>query len=148
MTPILVGQDMQYEIKVVNRTYKTLRMLSNFAAHTIVGRATRVFLVEDAESGAQFVLKDVWLAKGRKMEHEVRRELLDDIQAKLGEPEMKEVEKHLFTPVEHCIVRVQANGRAVNDDTDVIMREVDLSDAGQFSVMDSMREKHIVGSEG
>lgn len=103
----------------------------------MVGRATRVFLVKDVKSGEQFVLKDVWLAKGRQMEHEVRRELLDDVREKLGKREMKEVARHLFTPVEHCIVQVQVNGQVVNDDTDeVIMRAVDLSNAGQFNVMD------------
>ncbi|KAF8674249.1 hypothetical protein AX14_005270, partial [Amanita brunnescens Koide BX004] len=76
------------------------------------------------------------------MEHEVRRELLDDVREKLGKREMKEVERHLFTPVEHCIVQVQVNGQVVNDDTDeVIMRAVDLSNAGQFNVMD-MVEAH------
>ena len=90
MTPILVGKNIQYKIKVGDRTYRTLDILWNFAAHTV--------------SQNEFVLKDVWLAKGMQMEHENRHELLDDIQAKLGEPEMKEVERHLFTPVNHCVV--------------------------------------------
>ena len=149
MTPILVGPKIQYEIKVGNRTYKTIDILSNFAAHTIVGRATRVLLVRDVKSQEEFVLKDVWLAKGRQPEHEVRSNLLDDIQAKLGEPEMKEVERHLFTPINHCIVQTQVNGKAVDDDTDeVIMRKVDLSGVKQFSVMDSIQEKHTVEAVG
>ena len=90
----------------------------------MVGRATRVFLVKDVKSGEQFVLKDVWLAKGRQMEHEVRRELLDDVREKLGKREMKEVERHLFTPVEHCIVQVQVNGQVVNDDTDEVIMDM------------------------
>ena len=78
MTSILVGRNIQYEIKVGDRTYKTIDMLSNFAAHTIVGRATRVLLVRDVKSQEEFVLKDVWLSKGRQPEHEVRSNLLND----------------------------------------------------------------------
>jgi serine/threonine protein kinase len=105
----------------------------------LLGVQLEFFLVMDAVSQEEFVLKDVWLAKGRKMEHEVQRELLDDIQAKLDESEMKEVERHLFTPVKYCIVQIQVNGNAVNDETDeLIMRKVDLSNAGKFSVMDSI----------
>ena len=100
-------ENIQYEIKVGDHTYKTIVILSNFAAHTIVGRATRVLLVRDVKSQEEFVLQDVWLAKGRQPEHEVRSNLLDDIKANLGELEMKEVERHLFTPVNHCKCRLK-----------------------------------------
>lgn len=95
-------ENIQYEIKVGDHTYKTIDILSNFATHTLVGRATRVLLVRDVKLQKEFVLKDVRLVKGRQPEHEVRSNLLDDIRAKLGEPEMMEVERHLFTPVNHC----------------------------------------------
>jgi hypothetical protein len=149
MTPILDGNRIHYNIKVGHRTYRTLDMLSNFAAHTIVGRATRVFQVKDVVSHEVFVLKDVWLANGRKMEHEVRRKLLDDIQKKIGDPEMNEAERHLFTPVNHGIVQIQVNGNAADDEThELITRKVDLSNAGQFRVMDSVQAKHIVETMG
>ena len=80
------------------------------------------------------------------MEYEVGRELLGDIQAKLGKPEMKEVERHLFTPANHCIVQIQVHRNVVNDETDeLIMRIVNLSNAGQFSVMDLIQEVEAVG---
>ena len=116
-TPILDGERILYNIKVGDRTYRTLKILSNFAVHTIVGRATRVFLVKDVASQKEFVLKDVWLAKGRKMEHGVQHELLLDIKNKVGEPDMKEAKRHLFTPVNHGIVQIQVNENAVNYET-------------------------------
>ena len=105
--------------------------------------------MRDMKLQEEFVLKDVWLAKGRQPEHEVQSQLLDDIQAKLGKPEMKKVERHLFTPINHCIVQTQVNRKAVNNDTDeVIMWKVSLSGVGQFSVMDSIQERHIVEAMG
>ena len=150
MTPKIVGKDIQYEIKVGDNMYETQgKPLSDYVAHAIVGRATRVFKVQD-HTGKPYVLKDVWLAKGRQPEHKIREEILKDIGNELNGHDKVVVEKHLFTPVDHWVVQVkQKDNSWVNDDTHDIIRKAEFSTAKRFNVMHAATNpKHVVTTTG
>ncbi|KAK2459545.1 hypothetical protein APHAL10511_008424 [Amanita phalloides] len=139
MKPKIIGGEKRYEIKVGDNTYETQGdALSDVVARSVVGRATRVYKVKKLQdtTGQMYVLKDVWLAKGRRPEHTIREEILEDIERVLGENDKKKVEKHLFTPVDHCIVQVETKDKGwVDDDThDVILRKAEFSTSNRLRV--------------
>ncbi|KAJ4477466.1 hypothetical protein J3R30DRAFT_3683174 [Lentinula aciculospora] len=99
--PTCSTEKRQYKIPVGDKTYVTVRVLSDYAADSPIGRATRVWLVTDEAdpSNRQYVLKDVWVDSERATEDEIRSALLIDVEEKCGGPARAIVEKHLLTPV-------------------------------------------------
>ena len=118
ITPVPMGASdgiRQYVITVDGVEYHTVEVLSDYSADTIVGRATRVWKVKDA-SGTEFVLKDVWAETDRKLEHELREEILRAI----PEENREKVADHLLTPLKHWLVEASDQ---VDHTTNVAMRK-------------------------
>ncbi|KAJ3801226.1 hypothetical protein GGU11DRAFT_770359 [Lentinula aff. detonsa] len=111
----------QYKIRVGDKAYITTKMLSDNAADSPIGRATRVWLVrdEDGPSDSRYVLKDVWVDSERQTEDEIRSALLKDVEEKCGSDARAIVEKHLLTPVAFEKLHI---GAIVDDTTQLIMR--------------------------
>ncbi|KAJ3983355.1 hypothetical protein F5890DRAFT_1523694 [Lentinula detonsa] len=111
----------QYKIRVGDKAYITTKMLSDNAADSPIGRATRVWLVrdEDGPSDSRYVLKDVWVDSERQTEDEIRSALLKDVEAKCAPDARAIVEKHLLTPVAFEKLHI---GAIVDDTTQLIMR--------------------------
>ncbi|KAJ3990706.1 hypothetical protein F5050DRAFT_1582537, partial [Lentinula boryana] len=65
----------QYNIIVKERVYKTVKTLSDYSADNPLGRATRVWKVQDAQ-GKTRVLKDLWLEHDRLEEHKIYENIL------------------------------------------------------------------------
>ncbi|KAJ3871744.1 hypothetical protein F5051DRAFT_184280 [Lentinula edodes] len=115
----------QYRIRVGDKTYITVKMLSDHAADSPIGRGTRVWLVID-EAGppdCYYVLKDVWVDNGRETEDEIRSNLLKDVELKCGSDACATVKKHLLTPIAFEKLLIGTN---VDDTSQVIMRRGSL----------------------
>ncbi|KAJ3711442.1 hypothetical protein DFJ43DRAFT_1008911 [Lentinula guzmanii] len=120
----------QYNIIVKERVYKTVKTLSDYSADNPLGRATRVWKVQDAQ-GKTRVLKDLWLEHDRLEEHKIYENIVKDVENS-APPERKEkrrntVAKHLLTPLDHC--RVKVSGIADDDTNLVILRDYDMNKA-------------------
>ncbi|KAJ4477428.1 hypothetical protein J3R30DRAFT_3703820 [Lentinula aciculospora] len=119
--PTCPTEKRQYKIQVGDKTYVTVKVLSDYAADSPIGRATRVWLVTDEAdpSNRQYVLKDVWVDSERATEDEIRSALLIDIEEKCGGDARALVENHLLTPVafEKLCINTSAD-----DTAGVIMR--------------------------
>ncbi|KAJ3780436.1 hypothetical protein GGU11DRAFT_730966 [Lentinula aff. detonsa] len=118
----------QYNIIVNERVYKTVTTLSDYSADNPLGRATRVWKVQDAQGNTR-VLKDLWLEHVRLEEHQIYENILKDVENS-ATPQHKEkarntVAKHLLTPLEHCRVKVSG----ITDTTLVILRGYDMNKA-------------------
>ncbi|KAJ3784824.1 hypothetical protein GGU10DRAFT_15723 [Lentinula aff. detonsa] len=111
----------QYRIRVRDKTYITTKILSDYAADSPIGRATRVWLVKDEDglSDSRYVLKDVWVDSERQTEDEIRSALLKDVDEKCGSDARSKVEKHLLTPVAFEKLHIDT---IVDDTTQLIMR--------------------------
>ncbi|KAJ3999942.1 hypothetical protein F5050DRAFT_751632 [Lentinula boryana] len=111
----------QYKIQVEDKTYITTRILSDYAADSPIGRATRVWLVKDEDglSDSRYVLKDVWVDSERQTEDEIRSALLKDVDEHCGSDARAIVERHLLTPVASEKLHV---GTIIDDTTQLIMR--------------------------
>jgi hypothetical protein len=99
-----IGSLIQQRIMVADKVYITHRMISDYAASSVTGRATRVW--EAYEEGhpeePYAILKDLWL----DIESPSEGEILDDVLAKMEEytgrhPELedKDYRKHFLTKV-------------------------------------------------
>ncbi|KAJ3710134.1 hypothetical protein DFJ43DRAFT_164754 [Lentinula guzmanii] len=126
----------QYNIIVNERVYKTVKTLSDYSADNPLGRATRVWKVQDAQGNTR-VLKDLWLEHDRLEEHKIYENILKDVENS-APPERKEkrrntVAKHLLTPLDHC--RVKVSGIADDDTNLVILRDYDMNKARTVALM-------------
>ncbi|KAJ3985486.1 hypothetical protein F5890DRAFT_1409428 [Lentinula detonsa] len=83
----------QYHIKIENQSYMTVDVLSDSAADSPLGRATRVWKVKDSSDKIR-VLKDVWLECDRLEEHKIREAILADAKA------LNEREEHTLSAIE------------------------------------------------
>ncbi|KAJ4477423.1 hypothetical protein J3R30DRAFT_3734319 [Lentinula aciculospora] len=119
--PTCPPEKRQYKIQVGNKTYFTVKVLSDYAADCPIGRATRVWLVTDKAdpSNRQYVLKDVWVDSERATEDEIRSTLLKDIGEKCGADACVLVKRHLLTPVAFGKLCIDAS---VDDTIQLIMR--------------------------
>ncbi|KAJ4475063.1 hypothetical protein J3R30DRAFT_641182 [Lentinula aciculospora] len=132
-----------YGIEVRNdkgevKTFKTVRILADYAADSTVSRATRVWLVEDDE-GVEHVLKDVWLDTDRHPEHEIRAQMLADVLKECGPEDYATLQKHLLTP--YIGGRVYVEG--VVDTTDGIMRNGEMPQLSPGSIFILKLEKTL-----
>ncbi|KAJ3745103.1 hypothetical protein DFH05DRAFT_1459994 [Lentinula detonsa] len=128
----------QYNIIANERVYKTVTTLSDYSADNPLGRATRVWKVQDAQ-GKTRVLKDLWLEHDRLEEHKIYENILKDVEnsnsATPGDKEKARnaVADRLLTPLDHC--RVKVSGIA-NDDTNlVILRGYDMNEARTVALL-------------
>ncbi|KAJ3733084.1 hypothetical protein DFJ43DRAFT_1117885 [Lentinula guzmanii] len=126
----------QYNIIVKERVYKTVKTLSDYSADNPLGRATRVWKVQDAQ-GKTRVLKDLWLKHDRLEEHQIYENILKDVENS-AKPEHREkarnaVAVRLLTPLEHC--RVKVSGIADDDTNLVILRGYDMKNAQTTPLM-------------
>ncbi|KAJ3780441.1 hypothetical protein GGU10DRAFT_321726 [Lentinula aff. detonsa] len=126
----------QYNIIVNERVYKTVKTLSDYSADNPLGRATRVWKVQDAQGNTR-VLKDLWLEHDRLEEHKIYENIVKDVENS-APPERKEkrrntVAKHLLTPLDHC--RVKVSGIADDDTNLVILRGYDMKEARTVALM-------------
>ncbi|KAJ3733089.1 hypothetical protein DFJ43DRAFT_1223670 [Lentinula guzmanii] len=128
----------QYNIIVKERVYKTVKTLSDYSADNPLGRATRVWKVQDAQ-GKTRVLKDLWLEHDRLEEHKIYENIIQDVEnSNSATPESKEdarkaVVDRLLTPLEHC--RVKVSGTADDDTNLVILRGYDMKEARTVALM-------------
>ncbi|KAJ3763345.1 hypothetical protein EV360DRAFT_33772, partial [Lentinula raphanica] len=107
----------QYRIEVNGKSYTTDRILSDIAADSPLGRATRVWKVVD-DVGHVHVLKDVWLDHSRTEEHLIREEILKAVRdLDDGERFVERLKKHMLTPIAYGKVRVDEE----TDDTSGVM---------------------------
>ncbi|KAJ3779845.1 hypothetical protein GGU10DRAFT_391420 [Lentinula aff. detonsa] len=126
----------QYNIIANERVYKTVTTLSDYSADNPLGRATRVWKVQDAQ-GKTRVLKDLWLKHDRLEEHQIYENILKDVENS-AKPEHREkarnaVAVRLLTPLEHC--RVKVSGIADDDTNLVILRGYDMKNAQTTPLM-------------
>ncbi|KAJ3844024.1 hypothetical protein F5878DRAFT_193879 [Lentinula raphanica] len=119
----------QYKIEVNGKSYTTLQILSDIAADSPLGRATRVWKVEDDDEGNFHVLKDVWLDHSRTEEHLIREEILKAVEGlEDGKRFAEQLKKYMLTPIAYGKVRVDG---LPDDTTDVML-------AGYLPVEDEM----------
>ena len=74
--PCEEGDDRYYLIKSRQDTYKTLEVLADYGADTLIGRGTRVYKVERQSDKKVCVLKDVWIDDDRDTEDVIYENIL------------------------------------------------------------------------
>jgi hypothetical protein len=106
-----------YHIMVGDTQYKTLKFCKIMEPTVLLSRAARIFKVKkvgDPEDNI-YVLKDLWLEKDRKPEHQIYEEIISDV-GRLYPEQVDIVRQHLFTPVRLCVCRGQwCQGRYENE---------------------------------
>ncbi|KAJ3742824.1 hypothetical protein DFH05DRAFT_1421802 [Lentinula detonsa] len=124
----------QYHIKIENQSYMTVDVLSDSAADSPLGRATRVWKVKDSSDKIR-VLKDVWLERDRLEEHKIREAILADAKA-LNEREVHsfdaQLEKRMLKPIAYWRVPV---GDEEDDTGAVMLHSYDLSNAQMVNLI-------------
>lgn len=94
-----------HDFKFHDRTLRTNKILSDFKADPIIGRATRVWSAHDINrtDPIEYVIRDTWTPAGSKSETEIRNQLRQSIENNLDlqkqEYDLKIFENH-FLP--HC----------------------------------------------
>lgn len=58
--------------------YKISKLKSDSRAHSLLGRATRVYQAKDRD-GKSVIIKDVWVDASRKREHAIQEEIIEDL---------------------------------------------------------------------
>jgi hypothetical protein len=108
-----------YHIKLNDAEYKTFAILKHHTTDVLLDRGTRVFKVKKVgDTGDQiYVLKDLWLEKGRKPEHQIYEEIIEDVRHLYSEKDADTIKQHFLTPIDNMIVKV--NG--IEDDTGTSM---------------------------
>jgi hypothetical protein len=120
-------------IRVGKETYKIVDIISNSRAHSLLGRATRVFRVQDT-NGNTLVVKDVWADVSRDREHEIQKAIfqaIDDDNEWNAEFKTK-MKGFFFTHDQFGDVRVKdsddTQGREVADSTEKYLHGFNLSE--------------------
>ena len=110
-----------YHIQVDDALYETLAVLEDHRANDLHGPGTRIFKVKrvDNTEDQVYVLKDLWLTKDQKPEHQIYEEIIEDIAYLYSEKDADMVMQHLLTPIHSMIVKI--NG--VEDDTGTSMMQ-------------------------
>lgn len=103
MKRVSINNRPQYEIDVMGKTYCTVDVLSDFAADSLLGRATRVYKVYNTGDCRKtlHVLKDVWVEANRTREGDVLDELLRKILLGGDKQALLDVQRHFLTVVCH-----------------------------------------------
>ena len=84
-----------YHINVNDVQYKTLAILQDHRPDALLGRGARVFKVKrvgDPEDQTH-VLKDLWLEKNRKPEHQIYEEIVEDVGRLYSEKEADTIDR-------------------------------------------------------
>ena len=88
ITLVREGDSLQYEIRLMDETFRTVKLLSSFRADAIVGRATRVWLAYSKDSPSKRrIIKDIWMRESAKSETEIRKYLTSCITTNPDEKE-------------------------------------------------------------
>jgi hypothetical protein len=99
------------------QTFRTVRVLSDFAADGVLGRGTRVF---EARKGDDTVaLKDVWLSHGYENEGSIQEKLFAEIANRGGEAAKANASQYFLTVALHGVVYVDEKA---DDTLHLIMR--------------------------
>ncbi|KAJ3782191.1 hypothetical protein GGU10DRAFT_335752 [Lentinula aff. detonsa] len=122
----------QYLIKINDQSYTTVDVLSDTAADSPLGRATRVWKVKDSSAKIR-VLKDVWLESDRLEEHKIREAILADAKA-LNEEDGydAQLEKRMLRPMAYWRVPV---GDEEDDTGSVMLDSYDLGKAQMVNLI-------------
>ena len=118
-----------YYINVNDARYKTLTILHYHRPDALLGRGVRVFKVKrvgDPEDQVQ-VLKDLWLEKNRKPEHQIYEEIIEDVGCLYSKEDADTIKQYLLTPIDNAIVEV--NG--IENDTGTSMLRCDKFEFSQ-----------------
>ena len=102
-------------IKVKDRTYVILNSLSDTRASSILGRATRVFEVQDIQTKEMAVIKDIWADNSRDREHVIQENIIKELEENGG----GKWKDSFFTHLDHEDV-VTSDGMV--DSTEAILR--------------------------
>jgi hypothetical protein len=108
-----------YHINVGDTQYKTFGNLQDLGTDVLLSRAARIFQVAkvgDTEDNF-YVLKDLWLKKDRRSEHQIYEDILRDVRDQYSEQDVHTMKRHILTPIDSTIVKVND----VEDDTETIM---------------------------
>ena len=111
-------KDGSYHINVGDTKYKTLGILQNFGTDILLSRAARIFKVAkvgDTEDNF-YVLKDVWLEKDQRSEHQIYEDILKDVRDQYSEEDVHTVKQHLLTPIDSTVVKVNDVGHRNHHD--------------------------------
>lgn len=65
-------------VRIQDRDYKISKLKSDSRAHSLLGRATRVYQAKDRD-GKSVIIKDVWVDNSRKREHAIQEEIIEDL---------------------------------------------------------------------
>ncbi|KAJ3726036.1 hypothetical protein C8R42DRAFT_659773 [Lentinula raphanica] len=110
----------QYNIRVDQHVYRTIRPLCDRSAENTLGRATRVWKVHDAR-GKVHVLKDLWLKNDLPAEHEIYEKMVEDVVRSASPDDKAQAKKavvdRLLTPLNHC--RVKADDTKSSDNAEL-----------------------------
>ncbi|KAJ3795390.1 hypothetical protein GGU11DRAFT_747092 [Lentinula aff. detonsa] len=122
----------QYLIKINDQSYTTVDVLSDTAADSPIGRATRVWKVKDSRAKIR-VLKDVWLESDHLEEHKIREAILADAKA-LNEEDGYDAQpdKRMLRPMAYWRVPV---GKEEDDTGSVMLDSYDLSKAQMVNLV-------------
>ncbi|QRW08729.1 kinase domain protein [Ceratobasidium sp. AG-Ba] len=140
----------QYDITVHSADgsktiYRTVELISDIGAESLIGRGTRVWKVQKLAngggSGPFFALKDVWVYDDRPMEHEAMKEIIGS--ARDSQRYFLSVEKAGFAVI-------RSNGLPQVDHTkDVIRRGKDFITTGKvLGAITMSRTQRSSGSKG
>jgi hypothetical protein len=83
-----------------------------------------------------YVLKDLWLEKDRKPEHQIYEDIISDVGCLYPQKDLDTVKQHLLTPVNNMFVEV--NG--IREDTETSMM--------QSHTLESVRQPILIPSRG
>lgn len=130
MKHIEVEEAPQYEIQVQDKTYVTVKCLSDHAANTIAGRATRVWEAYEKgqEKGVTFALKDLWMSMQAQQEGDILNtvfKLMADFKSPPDALDLGDYRKYFLTHLSHGLVMLPGG---VVDDTKMAMHQETLPD--------------------
>lgn len=115
----------QYVFTIDCKRYTTKRELATFGADSMVGRGTRVYEAEDAE-GKTVAIKDSWRDSSRDHEGLILKNILQDIESKLGEDELTKAKKFFVAVRVYEDVKISDKlDVTLNPGTDGIWIEID-----------------------
>ena len=106
-------EDSFYYINVNDAGYKTLAILQDHRPDALLGRGARVFKVKRVGDPYDqiHVLKDFWLKKNWKPEHQIYEEIVEDVGRLYSEKDANSMKQCLLTPLDNAIVKSMARHR-------------------------------------
>ncbi|KAF9233709.1 hypothetical protein BU15DRAFT_53550 [Melanogaster broomeanus] len=117
------GDNVQYDIRIQGKVYRTVATISDFGAEAMRGRGTRVFEAYDrSHPDRHVVIKDAWRDSDRMREDHILSEILHDIQEKDGDEGVAAARKYFLTVLNAEDVEIHGS----TDDTEQLLRGMAL----------------------